>query len=76
MFDHARKAGYEIRSNSIGIVGVVVVRVAVTVHIAEIVAVVVIRRTDPPVHRRTVGPYPTGRFYRNAPIKISVSCFV
>ena len=42
---------YEIRGEPIGIPGVVVVRVAVGVHIAEVVSVVVIRRTLPPVSR-------------------------
>lgn len=39
----------EIRGHAIGIPGVVVVRVAVRVHIAEVVAVVVIRRPLPPI---------------------------
>lgn len=46
---------YEIRGEPIGIVGVVIVRVAVGVDIAEIVVVVVIRRTLPPVRSRTHG---------------------
>ena len=62
---------YEIRGEPIGIVGVVIVRVAVGVDIAEIVVVVVIRRTLPPVSRRTrEWETPTDRFYRNTPIKV------
>ena len=45
----------ESRGEPIGIVGVVIVRVAVRVHIAEVVVVVVIRRTLPPVRSRTHG---------------------
>jgi hypothetical protein len=60
---------YEIRSEPIGIPCVVVVRVAVGVDIAEVVTVVVIRRTLPPIrsrtHRRKI---PTDRFNRNTPI--------
>ena len=41
----------ESEANAVGVVGVVIVRVAVRVHIAEVVAVVVIRRTLPPVGR-------------------------
>lgn len=40
---------YEIRGEPIGIPCVVVVRVAVRVHITEVVAVVAIRRTLPPI---------------------------
>ena len=64
---------FEIRGHAIGIPGVVVVRVAVRVHIAEVVAVVVIRRPLPPIGRRTPRgkpKHPTDRFYRNTPIKL------
>lgn len=44
---------YEIRGEPIGIPCVVVVRVAVRVHIAEVVAVVVIRGTLPPISSGT-----------------------
>lgn len=44
----------EIRSHAIRIVSVVIVRVAVGVDIAEIVAVVVIRGTLPPIRSRTL----------------------
>ena len=46
---------YEIRGEPIGITGIVVVRVAVGVHIAEVVGVVVIRRPLPPIRSRTHG---------------------
>lgn len=46
---------YEIRGEPIGIPCVVVVRVAVRVHIAEVVAVVAIRRTLPPISSGTPG---------------------
>ena len=61
---------YEIRGDAIGIPCVVIVRVAVRVHIAEVVAVVVIRRTLPPPSRGTERGkrLPTDRFYRNTPI--------
>ena len=46
---------------AIGIPGVVVVRVAVRVHIAEVVAVVVVRRTLPPIRSgQRESPKPTG----------------
>lgn len=53
---------YEIRGEPIGITGIVVVRVAVGVHIAEVVGVVVIRRPLPPIRSRTHGrtSQPTG----------------
>lgn len=41
----------KIRCNSIRIVGIVIVRTAVRVHIAEIITVVVIRGTLPPISR-------------------------
>ena len=44
---------YEIRGEPIGIPCVVIVRVAVGVHIAEVVAVVVIRGTLPPISSGT-----------------------
>lgn len=48
---------YEIRGEAIRIPGVVVVRVAVGVDIAEVVGVVVIRRALPPIRRgATVKP--------------------
>ncbi len=63
MIDPKPSLAYEIRGEPIGIPGVVVVRVAVGVHIAEVVSVVVIRRTLPPVrsgeHRRRESQ-PTG----------------
>ena len=40
---------FEIRGNPEGIISVVIVRVAVVVDIAEVVRVVVIRRTLPPI---------------------------
>lgn len=53
---------YEIGGEPIGIARVVVVRVAVGVDIAEVVGVVVIRRTLPPIRSRTHGEesQPTG----------------
>mgnify|MGYP007128688093 CR=1 FL=1 len=60
---------YEIRGEPIGITGIVVVRVAVRVHIAEVVSVVVIRRTLPPIRSSTRKETPTDRFSRNTPIK-------
>lgn len=64
MIDPKPFLAYEIRGEPIGIPGVVVVRVAVGVHIAEVVAVVVIRRTLPPnrsgTHGRTKKSQPTG----------------
>ena len=39
----------ESEANAVGVVGVVIVRVAVAVHIAEVVGVAPIRRTLPPV---------------------------
>ena len=61
----------ESRGEPNGIPCVVTVRVAVRVHIAEVVVVVVIRRTLPPVSRRTrEWETPTDRFYRNTPIKV------
>ena len=61
---------YEIRGDAIGIPCVVIVRVAVRVHNAEVVAVVVIRRTLPPPSSGTERGkrLPTDRFYRNTPI--------
>jgi len=60
---------YEIRGEPIGIPCVVIVRVAVGVHIAEVVAVVAIRGTLPPKSGGT--PERSNRsatsFYRNAP---------
>ena len=51
----------EIGGEAIGIPGVVVVRVAVRVHIAEVVAVVVVRRTLPPIRSgQRESPKPTG----------------
>jgi len=45
MFNCCPQGGlYEVRSNAIGIVSVVIVRVTVVVDIAEIVRVVVVRR--------------------------------
>ena len=63
---------YEIRGEPIGITRIVIVRVAVRVHIAEVISVVVIRRTLPPISGRTREPKstPTGRFYRDAPIEV------
>ena len=49
MVDPKPFLAYEIRGEPIGITGIVVVRVAVGVHIAEVVAVVVIRGTLPPI---------------------------
>ena len=43
----------ESEANAVGVVGVVIVRVAVAVHIAEVVGVAPIRRTLPPAVRRT-----------------------
>ena len=55
------KKGCEIGGEAIGIPGVVVVRVAVRVHIAEVVAVVVVRRTLPPIRSgQRESPKPTG----------------
>lgn len=62
---------YEIRGEPIGITGIVVVRVAVGVHIAEVVGVVVIRRPLPPIRSRTHGrKTPTDRLYRDTPTEI------
>lgn len=64
---------FEIRGHAIGITRIVVVRVAVRVHIAEVVTVVVIRRPLPPIGRRTLMgklKHPTDRFYRNTPINL------
>lgn len=52
---------YEIRGEPIRIISVVIVRVAVVVDITEVVRVVVIRGTLPPIRSGQ-------RFYRNAPI--------
>lgn len=63
MVDPKPSLVYEIRGEPIGIPCVVVVRVAVGVHIAEVVVVVVIRRTLPPIRSGTHGrkkPQPTG----------------
>ena len=46
---------YEIRGEPIGIGCIVVVRVAVGVHIAEVISVVVIRGTNPPISSGTPG---------------------
>ena len=53
---------YEIRGEPIGITRIVVVRGAVGVHIAEVIGVVVIRRTLPPNRSGTQEskPQPTG----------------
>lgn len=74
MIDPKPFLAYEIRGEPIGIARVVVVRVAVGVHIAEVVGVVVIRRTLPPIRSRTRGrgEIPTDRFYRDTPIKIKL----
>lgn len=62
---------YESRGEPIGIPGVVVVRVAVGVHIAEVVVVVVIRRPLPPIRSGTLWrKIPTDRFYRDTPTEI------
>ena len=47
----------ESESDAITVVGVVIVRVAVAVHIAEVVGVAPIRRTLPPPVRRTRQQY-------------------
>ena len=47
----------ESEANAVGVVGVVIVRVAVAVHIAEVVGVAPIRRTLPPPVRRTRRQY-------------------
>lgn len=47
----------ESEANAVGVVGVVIVRVAVAVHIAEVVRVAPIRRTLPPPVRRTRQQY-------------------
>ena len=47
----------ESEANAVGVVGVVIVRVAVAVHIAEVVGVAPIRRTLPPPVRRTRQQY-------------------
>ena len=44
----------ESEANAVGVVGVVIVRVAVAVHIAEVVGVAPIRRTLPPPARISV----------------------
>lgn len=55
------KKGCEIGGEAIGSPGVVGVRVAVRVHIAEVVAVVVVRRTLPPIRSgQRESPKPTG----------------
>lgn len=63
---------YEIGGKPVGIVTTVIVGVAVGVHIAEVVGVVVIGRTLPPIRSGTLGrpTLPTDRFYRNTPIKV------
>ena len=53
LLTHSHRWPYEIRGEPIGIPCVVIVRVAVRVHIAEVVVVVVIRRTLPPIRSRT-----------------------
>ena len=53
LLTHSHRWPYEIRGEPIGIPCVVIVRVAVRVHIAEVVVVVVIRRTLPPNRSRT-----------------------
>ena len=69
MVDPEPFLAYEIRGEPIGITGIVVVRVAVGVHIAEVIGVVVIRRTLPPIRSGTHGrkETPTDRLYRNTP---------
>ena len=47
----------ESEANAVGVVGVVIVRVAVAVHIAEVVGVAPIRRTLQPPVRRTRQQY-------------------
>ena len=47
----------ESEANAVGVAGVVIVRVAVAVHIAEVVGVARIRRTLPPIVRRTRQQY-------------------
>ena len=47
----------ESEANAVGVVGVVIVRVAVAVHIAEVVGAAPIRRTLPPPVRRTRQQY-------------------
>ena len=51
----------ESEANAVGVVGVVIVRVAVAVHIAEVVGVAPIRRTLPPPVRRTRPIYRLGQ---------------
>ncbi len=73
LLTHSHCWPYEIRGEPIGIPCVVIVRVAVRVHIAEVV-VVVIRRTLPPVSSRTrEWETPTDRFYRNTPTEIKTA---
>lgn len=62
----------EIWGDAIRIVGIVIVRVAVGVDIAEIVVVVVIRGTLPPISREP--PTHPGRFCRNTPIYYEFTC--
>lgn len=47
----------ESEANAVGVVGVVIVRVAVAVHIAEVCGVAAIRRTLPPIVRSTRQQY-------------------
>ena len=68
----------EIRRNATRITRIVVVGVAVVVDITEIVAVVVIRGTNPPMDGRTP-PNRTGTIIRNTPIihtDIQLSFFI
>ena len=62
----------EIRGHAVGIVGIVIVGVAVRVDIAEIVRVVVIRGTLPPIRSRTQqqGSYAGKRFAEIHPYSV------
>ena len=57
---------YEIGGKPVGIVTTVIVGVAVGVHTAEVIAVVVMRGTQLAVEQRLHGAIDT--FYRNTPI--------
>lgn len=71
LLTHSHCWPYEIRREPIGIAGIVVVRVAVRVDIAEVGSVVVIRRTLPPIRSGTHGDgTPTDRFNRNTPTEV------
>ena len=68
---------YEIRSEPIGIARVVVVRVAVGVHIAEVIGVVVIGRTLPPIRSGTqAAKEPKTSFTEMHPLKPRLSVFI